>query len=123
MGQLAENGTTFPCMSCTSPTYKSLGYDYMYMHTMYILNTVWVVLCTSTDKCSILDVLLIGTHHTVEEKEIIRLTQQLINSIADRDYKEYRYSVCVCVCVCIYEQLKLHCVVLVHIAASGVLRR
>lgn len=29
-----------------------------------------------------------GTH-TVEEKEIIRLTQQLINSVADRDYKEY----------------------------------
>ena len=28
--------------------------------------------------------------HTVEEKEIIRLTQRLINSIAERDYKEYR---------------------------------
>ena len=40
-----------------------------------------------------------GTH-TPEEKEIIKLTQQLINSIADRDYKEYR-CVCVCVCVCV----------------------
>lgn len=27
--------------------------------------------------------------HTAEENDIIKLTQQLINSIADKDYKEY----------------------------------